>query len=152
MPECKRPWGGPQPVRESLSRSTPRVAMSHPRRRKVEQGRGSCRWQHSRQGGPLEETSLEVWAWIRRFLRHVLPPGECKIRSSGLLARRHRHTLGTAPDIVGGAGQGKAAQSGESAQRFAEWCGAWTGIEPGSCPYGTKGRVLPKDPLRPVPP
>ena len=157
---CKQPFGGPEQVLEYLSRYTHRVAISNHRLMKVEtcpeQGRRNGRvyfkWKNYRTGGKLEETSLEVFEFIRRFLLHVLPKGYSKIRYYGILASRNRHKLWTAQEILGVAGNVKDEQPGESEKSFEEWFLELTGIEPGRCPYCKKGRLIPKGELRRAPP
>ncbi|MCP3907041.1 MAG: IS91 family transposase, partial [Oceanicoccus sp.] len=72
---CKQPFGGAEQVLEYLSRYTHRVALSNNRLLKIENGRVYFKRKNYRKGGKLEETSLEVFEFIRRFLLHVLPKG-----------------------------------------------------------------------------
>ncbi len=87
---CKQPFGGPEEVLEYLGRYTHRVAISNQRLIKLEDGRVHIKWKDYRKGGKLEETSLEICEFIRRFLLHVLPNGYFKIRYYGILASRNR--------------------------------------------------------------
>jgi hypothetical protein len=90
---CKQPFGGAEQVLEYLSRYTHRVAISNHCLIKVEDGRVYFKWKNYRKGGKLEEVSLEVFEFIRRFLLHVLPKNYYKIRYYGILASRNRHKL-----------------------------------------------------------
>ena len=148
---CKRPFGGPEQILEYLSRYTHRVAISNQRLIKVENGRVYFKWKNYHKGGKLEETSLEVFEFIRRFLLHVLPKGYFKIRYYGILASRNRHKLWTAQEILGMAVR-ENEQPPEDKKNFEEWFFELTGIEPGNCPYCKKGRLVRKHDLMPAPP
>jgi predicted Zn-ribbon and HTH transcriptional regulator len=147
---CKQPFGGPEQVLEYLSRYTHRVAISNHRLIKVENCRVYFKWKNYRKGGKLEETSLEVFEFIRRFLLHVLPNGYFKIRYYGILASRNRHKLRTAQEILGIAVP-EHEQLHESEKSFEDWFFESTGIKPGICPYCKKGRLIPIAQLAPVP-
>lgn len=147
---CKQPFGGPEQVLEYLSRYTHRVAISNHRLIKVEDGRVYFKWKNYRQGGKLQETSLEAFEFIRRFLLHVLPKGYFKIRYFGILASRNRHKLWTAQEILGDAAP-EQERLQESEKSFEEWFFELTGIEPGICPYCKKGRLIRKAQLVPAP-
>jgi len=148
---CKQPFGGPEQVLEYLSRYTHRVAISNHRLIKVAHGRVHFKWKNYRKGGKLQESSLEVFEFIRRFLLHVLPKGYCKIRYYGILASRLRQKLRMAQDILGATGAADE-QTRQSEKSFEEWFFELTGIEPGICPYCKKGRLISKFELRPAPP
>ncbi len=147
---CKQPFRGPEQVLEYLSRYTHRVAISNHRLIKVENGRVYFKWKNYRKDGKLQETSLEVFEFIRRFLLHVLPNGYFKIRYYGILASRNRHKLRTAQEILGIAAP-EHEQLHESEKSFEDWLFELTGIEPGICPYCKKGRLIPIAQLAPVP-
>ena len=87
---CKRPFGGPEQVLNYLGRYTHRVAISNSRLIKVENGRVYFKWKNSKKDGRLEESSLKIDEFIRRFLLHVLPDGLMKIRHYGFLSNRHK--------------------------------------------------------------
>lgn len=149
---CKQPFGGPEQVLEYLSRYTHRVAISNHRLKKFEDGRVHFKWKNYRKSGKLEETSLEVFEFIRRFLLHVLPKGYFKIRYYGILASRNRHKLWTAQEILGSNENVQERINEENEKSFEEWFLELTGIEPGICPYCKKGRLIPKSELRRAPP
>ncbi|MEE8149966.1 MAG: IS91 family transposase [candidate division Zixibacteria bacterium] len=149
---CKQPFGGPEQVLEYLSRYTHRVAISNHRLIKVENGRVYFKWKNYHKDDKLEETSLEVFEFIRRFLLHVLPKGYFKIRYYGILASRNRHKLWTAQEVLGVASNVTDEQPDESKKSFEEWFFELTGIEPGICPFCKKGRLIRKAQLPPVPP
>lgn len=149
---CKQPFGGPEQVLEYLSRYSHRVAISNHRLIKVENDRVYFKWKNYRKGGKLQETSLDVFEFIRRFLLHVLPSGYFKIRYYGILASGNRHKLWTAQEILGSGEDVQQCSNEASAKSFAEWFLQLTGIEPGICPYCRKGRLIPKGALMRAPP
>jgi len=146
---CKQPFGGPEQVLEYLSRYTHRVAISNHRLIKVEGGRVYFKWKNYRKDGKLEETSLEICEFIRRFLLHVLPNGYFKIRYYGILASRNRPKLRMAQEILGD--EIAYEQPEETQKTFEEWFFELTGIEPGICPFCKKGRLIRKVQLAPAP-
>ena len=99
--------------------------------------------------GKLEETSLEICEFIRRFLLHVLPNGYFKIRYYGILASRNRPKLRMAQEILGD--EIAYEQPEETQKTFEEWFFELTGIEPGICPFCKKGRLIRKVQLAPAP-
>ena len=142
-------WRAPEEVLEYLGRYTHRVAISNQRLIKLEDGRVHIKWKDYRKGGKLEETSLEICEFIRRFLLHVLPNGYFKIRYYGILASRNRPKLRMAQEILG---DGIAYEQPEESQKtFEEWFFELTGIEPGICPFCKKGRLIRKVQLAPAP-
>jgi len=149
---CKQPFGGPEQVLEYLSRYTHRVAISNHRLIKVKNGRVYFKWKNYRKGGKLEETSLEVFEFIRRFLLHVLPKGYFKIRYFGILASRNRHKLWIAQEILGSSEDIQERKNEEGEKSFEEWFLELTGIEPGICPFCKKGRLIRKAQLAPTSP
>ena len=149
---CKQPFGGPEQVLEYLSRYSHRVAISNHRLVKVEDGRVHFKWKNYRKGGRLEQTSLEVFEFIRRFLLHVLPSGFFKIRYYGILASRNRHKLRTTQEILSGREVCSQRHNQEREKSFEAWFRELTGIEPGICPVCRKGRLVPKHEFRRAPP
>jgi len=125
---CKPPFGGPEQVLEYLSRYTHRVAISNHRLIKVENGRVYFKWKNNRKDLKLQESSLEVFEFIRRFLLRVLPKGYFKIRYYGILASRNRHKLWTVQEILGAAQRMEVEQSEESEKSVEEWFLELTGI------------------------
>ena len=152
MTFCEQPFGGPEQVLEYLSRYTHRVAISNQRLIKVENGRVSFNWKNYRKGGKLQESSLEVFEFIRRFLLHVLPENFYKIRYYGILASRNRHKLRIAQEVLGASVELEDEHLQEGKKSFEEWFFELTGIEAGICPYCKKGRLIRKAQLQPVPP
>lgn len=147
---CKQPFGGAEQVLEYLSRYSHRVAISNHRIIKIEDGRVYFKWKNYRKGGKLEETSLEVFEFIRRFLLHVLPRNFYKIRYYGILASRNRLKLRLAQEILG-IEMPEDMPSGLEEKSFEEWFFELTGIEPGLCPVCKKGHLVRKVKLEPVP-
>ena len=87
---AKPPFGGPEFVLKYLARYTHRVALANGRLLDLNNGQVRFKWRDSRDNNRIQGMSLDVVAFIRRFLLHVLPCGFVKIRHFGLLANRHR--------------------------------------------------------------
>lgn len=149
---CKKPFGGPEEVLEYLGRYTHRVAISNNRIIKMEGGRVFFKWKNNRNGGKLEETSLDVFEFIRRFLLHILPKGFFKIRYYGLLASRNREKLRVCQEILGVTAQRPDEEIEERDKTWEDWFFELTGIEPGICPYCKNGRLIRTSILKPLPP
>jgi hypothetical protein len=77
---AKRPFGGAEAIFAYLGRYTHRVGISNQRLVSMSSGQVTFRTRGDRR------TRLSVGEFVRRFLRHVLPPGFRKIRHYGLLA------------------------------------------------------------------
>jgi len=145
---CKRPFGGPKDVLEYLSRYTHKVAISNHRIIKVENGRVHFKWKNYRKEGKSEETSLEIFEFIRRFLLHVLPKNFYKIRYYGILASRNRkRKLAICREILEMIVEEIELDKPEKS--FEEWFFELTGKEPGICPVCKKGRLVRKNKLKP---
>lgn len=139
---CKQPFGGPEQVLEYLSRYTHRVALSNHKLIKIENGRVYFKWKNSNKNGRLEERSLEIFEFIRRFLLHVLPKGYFKIRYYGLFASRNREKLVTAQEVLGCFEEVAQAKEQDAEKSFDEWFLELTGMEPHICPECKKGRMI----------
>jgi hypothetical protein len=87
---AKPPFGGPRQVLKYLARYTHRVAISNARLVALEDGRVSFRWKDYADRGRRKIMTLEVPAFLRRFLMHRMPSGFVHIRHYGLLANRVR--------------------------------------------------------------
>ncbi|MCH8021023.1 IS91 family transposase [candidate division KSB1 bacterium] len=140
---CKAPFGGAEAVLEYLSQYSHRVAISNHRLVRVEDGRVYFKWKNYRKGNKLEETSLEVTEFIRRFLLHVLPTGYFRIRYYGLFASRNREKRLLCQQILGCVPE-KSDDSGSVKKTWQDWVLELTGVEPGICPYCKKGRLVSK--------
>ena len=87
---CKRPFAGPAPVLQYLSRYTHRVAISNRRILFVGDGVVRFAYRDYADHSQLKEMTLPATEFLRRFLLHVVPPGFMRIRHYGLTANRHR--------------------------------------------------------------
>src|SRR5262249_21211664 len=89
---AKRPFAGPTGVLASLSRHTPRVALSNSRLLAMDQRGVTFRWKDYRAKGKTRHKimTLAPEEFMRRFLLHVLPAGFHRIRHYGLLANGAR--------------------------------------------------------------
>jgi hypothetical protein len=145
---CKRPFGGPEQVLEYLGRYTHKVAIANHRIVKIENGRVYFKWKNYKKGGKLEQTSVEIFEFIRRFLLHVLPKGFFKIRYYGLLASRNREKLETCQGLLGVATSEPPQETPEKS--FDEWFLELTGNEAKRCPYCKKGRMIRIKEIKPL--
>jgi hypothetical protein len=89
--DAKPPFGGPERVLKYLARYTHRVAISNRRLTALESGEVEFRWKDYAHKGKPRTMRLEAVEFLRRFLRHVRPPGFVRIRHDGFLADRVRH-------------------------------------------------------------
>lgn len=79
--------GNTRAVVRYLARYTSRIAMSNRRITGVDEGtqRVSFEWKDYRDGGRAKQMSLHAGAFLRRFVRHLVPKGYRRIRYFGLL-------------------------------------------------------------------
>jgi hypothetical protein len=89
---AKKPFAGPKAVLAYLSRYTHRVAISNSRLISMGENGVTFRIKDYRIDGPGRYTTmtLKVHEFIRRFLIHVLPKGQHRIRHYGLFANSNR--------------------------------------------------------------
>lgn len=88
--------GTGQKVLDYLGRYVFRIAITHSRLEKLQDGRVTFRYRDN-QSQQLKRVSLSAAEFIQRFLDHVLPKGLAKVRHYGLdsapCARRHARAL-----------------------------------------------------------
>ncbi len=89
---AKEPFAGPKVVLAYLSRYTHRVAISNSRLIRADADSVTFRVKDYRIDGPgrYKTMTLETHEFIRRFLIHVLPKGQHRIRHYGLFANGGR--------------------------------------------------------------
>jgi len=89
---AKQPFAGPKAVLAYLSRYTHRVAISNSRLLNADGKTVTFRVKNYRGDGVARYTTmtLHVAEFIRRFLLHVLPKGQHRIRHYGLFANGTR--------------------------------------------------------------
>jgi Putative transposase/Transposase zinc-binding domain len=87
---AKPPFGSPSHVLHYLARYTHRVAISNHRLVAVTNDTVAFRWKDYRHGSQVRTLTLDVDAFLRRFLLHVLPRRFVRIRYFGFLAPRCR--------------------------------------------------------------
>jgi hypothetical protein len=89
---AKEPFAGPKAVLAYLSRYTHRVAISNSRLIGIGEDGVTFRVKDYRLDGPgrYKTMTLEPHEFIRRFLIHVLPRGQHRIRHYGLFANGNR--------------------------------------------------------------
>ena len=89
---AKPPFGGPEAVLAYLSRYTHRVAISNSRLIRMDQSGVTFRVKNYRLQGSGRHTTMTLQAaeFIRRFLIHVLPKGQHRIRHYGFFGNGNR--------------------------------------------------------------
>ncbi len=89
---AKEPFAGPKPVLAYLSRYTHRVAIANSRLIRAGADSVTFRVKDYRIDGPgrYKTMTLETHEFIRRFLMHVLPKGQHRIRHYGFLGNGNR--------------------------------------------------------------
>jgi len=89
---AKEPFAGPKPVLAYLSRYTHRVAIANSRLIRADADSVTFRVKDYRVDGPgrYKTMTLETHEFIRRFLMHVLPKGQHRIRHYGFLGNGNR--------------------------------------------------------------
>ena len=89
---AKEPFAGPKAVLAYLSRYTHRVAISNSRLIRADADSVTLRVKDYRIDGPgrYKTMTLQAHEFIRRFLIHVLPKGQHRIRHYGLFANGNR--------------------------------------------------------------
>jgi len=89
---AKEPFAGPRAVLAYLSRYTHRVAISNSRLIRADTDSVTFRVKDYRVDGPgrYKTMTLEAHEFIRRFLMHVLPKGQHRIRHYGFLGNGNR--------------------------------------------------------------
>jgi predicted Zn-ribbon and HTH transcriptional regulator len=89
---AKEAFGGSRKAFHYLSRYTHRVAISNQRLVSLAAGKVTFQARDNHRPGHKRLVTLAAPEFIRRFLRHVLPPRFVKIRHYGLMAPRHAKT------------------------------------------------------------
>lgn len=91
--------GQGQKVLDYLARYVFRIAITHSRLERFEQGRVTFRYRDNR-SQQLQRVNLSAEEFIRRFLLHVLPRGLVKVRSYGLLSANSTDPLEQARTLL----------------------------------------------------
>ena len=129
---AKEPFAGPRAVLAYLSRYTHRVAVSNSRLIRMDSRSVTFRVKDYRVNGPGRHTTmtLKTGEFIRRFLIHVLPKGQHRIRHYGFFGNgnraaniaRIRELLGTETSDQGHAHDGTADDADALARVLALPC------------------------------
>lgn len=129
---AKEPFAGPKAVLAYLSRYTHRVAISNSRLIRMDDQGITFRVKDYRVTGPKRHTTMTLATdeFIRRFLIHVLPRGQHRIRHYGLFGNgiraasiaRVRSLLGTGQSDPGHAHDGTADNADAPARVLALPC------------------------------
>ncbi len=118
---AKEPFAGPKAVLAYLSRYTHRIAISNSRLIRFDTGSVTFKVKNYRVNGAGRHTTmtLKINEFIRRFLMHVLPKGQHRIRHYGFFGNgnraanvaRIRELLGDQPPIRKDTSEGENDQS-----------------------------------------
>jgi Putative transposase/Transposase zinc-binding domain len=84
----KRPFGGPEQTLRYLAHYTHRVAIANSRLKNIDPLKATVRFSYRDYAdkSAIKSRELSGTEFIRRFSRHLLPRGFCKIRHFGLLS------------------------------------------------------------------
>ncbi|MEW6666614.1 MAG: IS91 family transposase [Thermodesulfobacteriota bacterium] len=146
--DCKPPFGNAEMVMDYLGRYTHRVAISNDRLVKLEDGKVTFRYRDRKDNDKVKLKTLDAPEFIRRFLLHVLPDGFMKIRHYGILSNRNRRRkLLLCRKLLG------VHERQESAKKvpWQDLLARITGVDPRTCPYCGKGKMVLKEMLPPSP-
>jgi len=144
---CKPPFKRPEDVIDYMGRYTHRVAISNDRIVDVQSDEVTFKYRDRADKNTIKYMSLDASEFIRRFLLHVLPDGFMKVRHYGLLSNRNRKTkLQQCKALLGAKFQEDDIGDKES---WEDLLLRLTGIDPRICPTCGKGRLVPKEKIRP---
>ena len=108
---AKPPFGGPEQVLSYICRYTHRVAISNHRLKDMADGKVTFEYIDYKDGHTTKVMELPAAEFIRRFLRHIVPPRFVRIRYSGIFAGgKRKKNLALAKDLIL-AGIEKAAET-----------------------------------------
>jgi hypothetical protein len=99
---AKPPFGGPEQVLGYLANYTHRIAISNGRIRSFDGENVTFSWRDYAANNARKEMTLDAVKFLRRFLRHVLPPRFTRVRYYGFLANRDRAiNVAKARELIG---------------------------------------------------
>lgn len=144
---CKPPFKKSEDVIDYMGRYTHRVAISNDRIVDIHSGQVTFKYRDRANKGAINYMTLDAFEFIRRFLLHVLPDGFMKVRHYGLLSNRNRKKK----LVLCKASLGVQIQEDDSGEkeRWEDLLLRLTGIDPRICPTCGKGRLVPKEKIRP---
>ena len=147
---AKEAFGGSHQAFHYLSRYTHRVAISNPRLVSLAAGKVTFQARDNHRPGQKRLVTLTAPEFIRRFLRHVLPPRFVKIRHYGLMAPRHAKTkLEKARALLSLQTPGPRSEPNNrehdtpgDTNTWQDLLRALTGVDPTRCPNCGNGRII----------
>lgn len=147
---AKEAFGGSQKAFHYLSRYTHRVAIANQRLVTLAAGKVSFRARDNNRPGHQRLVTLTAPEFIRRFLRHVLPPRFVKIRHYGLMAPRHAKTkleqarilLSLQALEVLAEPQNREHDAPSDTTTWQDLLRALTGVDLTRCPNCAQGRII----------
>ncbi len=147
---AKEAFGGSHQAFHYLSRYTHRVAISNQRLVSLAAGQVTFQARDNHRPGQKRLVTLTAPEFIRRFLRHVLPPRFVKIRHYGLMAPRHAKTKLEkarallslqAPEALGEP-QNMEHDTLSDTTSWQDLLRALTGVDLTICPNCGQGRII----------
>ena len=147
---AKGAFGGSPKAYHYLSRYTHRVAISNHRLVSLAEGKVSFRARDNSRPGHQRLVTITAPEFIRRFLRHVLPPRFVKIRHYGLMAPANARTkLEQARALLTLQAQGAIAEppnrkhdTPSETNTWQDMLRALTGKDLTLCPNCGQGRII----------
>ena len=147
---AKEAFGGSRKAFDYLSRYTHRVAISNQRLVSLAAGQVTFQARDNHRPGQKRLVTLTAPEFIRRFLRHVLPPRFVKIRHYGLMAPRHAKTKLEkarallslqAPEALAEP-QNREHDTPSDTNTWQDLLRALTGVDLTMCPNCGQGRII----------
>jgi hypothetical protein len=147
---AKEAFGGSHQAFHYLSRYTHRVAIANQRLVSLAAGKVSFRARDNNRPGHQRLVTLTAPEFIRRFLRHVLPPRFVKIRHYGLMSPRHAKTKLEqarillslqAPEVLAEP-QNREHDAPSDTTTWQDLLRALTGVDLTRCPNCGQGRII----------
>lgn len=135
---AKAPMAGPQQVLRYLGRYTQRIAIGNERLVALEQGKVRFRYRDRQRGNTQRLLTLDAKAFVRRFLRHVLPHRFVRVRHFGIQANGSRTRLIARARLL----LGTPAPPAPEPRRREAWHDLMcrlTGRDPTRCPFCEQG-------------
>jgi hypothetical protein len=146
---CKPPFHNVERVIDYLGRYTHRVAISNNRLVTLEGDRLSFRYRDRHDNDTIKLMTLEASEFIRRFLLHILPDGFVKIRHYGILSTRNRKSkLARCMALLGV--HHRDQEQEKHRMPWEDLLEQITGVDPRTCPYCGKGKMVLKEVLDPA--
>ncbi len=141
----KAPFAGPKQVLAYLGQYTHRTALSNQRLVRLEGRTVTFKWRDRADGNKSKLLSLDVVAFLRRFVAHVLPKRLRRIRHYGFLANSvRRKAVARCRGLLAAEGRTDAdpSDSSPAGETWQELLQRLTGIDVTCCPVCKTGHLV----------